>query len=70
MMDEKSKIRKARIVGSSLVVTIPPGWAEDGDVFSIRPVFDGLAIKIVEHGKPKETQHKKRKIFGFLRKYK
>jgi hypothetical protein len=67
-MDEKSKIRKARIVGSSLVITIPPGWAEDGDVFSITPRFDGFIIKIVEHGKPKETQHKIRGFFGNFRK--
>ena len=68
MIDQKSKIRKVRQVGSSLVMTIPSGWANDGDVFSITPEFDGIRIKIIEHGKPKETQHKIRRFFGNFRK--
>jgi hypothetical protein len=70
MLDQKSKIRKARIVGSSLVITIPPGWAEDGDLFSFKQGFDGMIIKIEGHGQPKEIHQQKSGIFGFLRKYK
>lgn len=66
MIDQKSKIRKARTVGDSLVVTIPAGWANEGDVFSITPDFDGFILKIVEHGKPKETQHER----GWLENFK
>lgn len=69
-MDEKSKIRKARIVGSSLVITIPPGWAEDGDLFSFKQGFDGIIIKIEEHEQPKEIHQKKKGFFGNFRMFK
>ena len=48
MIDQKSKTRKARQVENSLVVTISAGWANEGNIFSIIPCFDGLIIKIVE----------------------